>query len=301
MESYEYLGELKLPNNKSLPCINGWRISIKSLLLLWSDLRSSQTFEYLLTNRLNQDCLENLFSIIRGKGGKRDNPDAREFRSAYRQVVFDQILLPSHGSNCELDRDGIFLSLTNFNMSNDVKITLSGHSVESAFPDIDSVMKMTAPISLPLQNVEAYMAGYLIRKSKISQCSNCKFILEHYEAPNTPLYVFLQEKAYREHGTLVYPKERFVSLVEQWEKIFQTSIDHVIHMNGVLGRLVRYAMATCDQFLACDNDTCKYKLTAMLKLYMKVRLHAALKRLNKEIGKSTSGKRNRKLLKLQHL
>ena len=31
-------------------------------------------FKYLLTSRVNQDCLENLSSIIRRRGGLRDNP-----------------------------------------------------------------------------------------------------------------------------------------------------------------------------------------------------------------------------------
>ena len=60
-ESYDYLTELKLPNNKTLPCINGWQISIRSLMSLWSELHDCHNFEFLLTNRLNQDCLENLF------------------------------------------------------------------------------------------------------------------------------------------------------------------------------------------------------------------------------------------------
>ena len=55
--------------------------------------------------------MENLFSIIRSKGGKRDNPDAREFRAAFRQVAFDQLLIPSKASNCDQDIDSILLSI----------------------------------------------------------------------------------------------------------------------------------------------------------------------------------------------
>lgn len=302
-EAYDYLTELKLPNNKTLPCINGWQISIKSLISLWSDLHDCHSFEFLLTNRLNQDCLENLFSIIRGKGGKRDNPDAREFRAAYRQVVFDQILLPSQGSNCELDKDDILLSLTNITMSTDTRASVSNsqatNPVGNVFIDIDSLMTMKAPVSLPVQNVEAYMAGYLIRRSKIVDCSDCKLIFQEISPPNSGLYTFLHEKAYREHDTLIFPTEPFVYLVEKWETIFKNSVDNVIHMNGILDRLFRYAKNTCLNF-SCSKDTCNYKLQAMLKLYMKVRLHSAIKKLNKTVAKSSS-KRNRKLLKLQHL
>ena len=43
--------------------------------------------KFLLTNRFNQDCLENLFSVLHSKGAQRDNPDSREFRAALRQVI----------------------------------------------------------------------------------------------------------------------------------------------------------------------------------------------------------------------
>ena len=63
-------------------CIVGWQISIISLMALWKDLQNSG-FKYLLTNRLNQDCLENVFSILRSKGRFRDNPDPQQFRAAF--------------------------------------------------------------------------------------------------------------------------------------------------------------------------------------------------------------------------
>ena len=36
---------------------------------LWEYLNTQQNFKFILTKRLTQDCAENLFSIIRGKGG----------------------------------------------------------------------------------------------------------------------------------------------------------------------------------------------------------------------------------------
>ena len=58
------------------------------LLQLWSTLHNDSGFKFLLTSRLNQDCVENLFSVIRAKGAGCDNPDARQFRAAFSQVCF---------------------------------------------------------------------------------------------------------------------------------------------------------------------------------------------------------------------
>ena len=59
-----YLKELHVPDKRQIHCINGWRISINSLMLFWHHLHTQFKFRFLLTNRLNQDCVENLFSII---------------------------------------------------------------------------------------------------------------------------------------------------------------------------------------------------------------------------------------------
>ena len=48
----------------SLPCIAGWRINISALDGIWEMLQLDYGFDFLLTNRLNQNALENLFSII---------------------------------------------------------------------------------------------------------------------------------------------------------------------------------------------------------------------------------------------
>ena len=111
--SLQFMEELTLMSPTVIYCITGWKISINTLLGLWQDLHDNNSFQSLLTNRLNQDCAMNLFSIIRGKGGHRDNPDATEFRAAYRQVVFDQMLMQSVSSNCTAGMDSVLLSLIN--------------------------------------------------------------------------------------------------------------------------------------------------------------------------------------------
>ena len=68
-------------------CLRGWEQTINALLQLWEHLDQKQEgIQFLLTAQLNQDCLENLFSVIRLKGAARDNPDASQFRGAIRQV-----------------------------------------------------------------------------------------------------------------------------------------------------------------------------------------------------------------------
>jgi hypothetical protein len=68
-------------------CLMGWELSINCLLQLWEILHSDHQYSFLLTSRLNQDSVENLFSVIRSKGAGYDNPDSKQFRAAFSQVL----------------------------------------------------------------------------------------------------------------------------------------------------------------------------------------------------------------------
>ena len=62
---------------KLLPCLEGWKMAISCLVGLWKDLHEVHGLNFLLTSRLNQDCLENFFSIMRGKGGRTSRQPGR--------------------------------------------------------------------------------------------------------------------------------------------------------------------------------------------------------------------------------
>ena len=63
--------------------------SIQAVQSLWEELRQ-EGFSYLLTHRLNQDIIENLFSGIRGMGGSDTNPDPVTFCNRIRIVKIQQ-------------------------------------------------------------------------------------------------------------------------------------------------------------------------------------------------------------------
>lgn len=60
---------------------------------------------FLLTNRLNQDPLENMFSIMRQKNGYTKNPSARMFRSCFASICSFSLMKASDECNCEVDED----------------------------------------------------------------------------------------------------------------------------------------------------------------------------------------------------
>lgn len=84
-------------------CIKGWCENISCLQQLWVDLKAKFDYRFLLTYRLTQDCVENLFSVVRSKEGQNVTPNASQFRAAIRSIMIDQMLKPSDDANCDIE------------------------------------------------------------------------------------------------------------------------------------------------------------------------------------------------------
>ena len=83
--------------------VDGFINNINALKLLWLDLTTECNCEYLPTNHLLQDCLENLFSEIRRRCGSNDTPDALQFGAAFKYAIVEKNSDLIDGSNCEQD------------------------------------------------------------------------------------------------------------------------------------------------------------------------------------------------------
>ena len=59
-KSLEWIKRIKTKGKKSPPCLEGWQMSINAVMMLLDKLHSEHEFRFLLTNRLNQDCVGNL-------------------------------------------------------------------------------------------------------------------------------------------------------------------------------------------------------------------------------------------------
>ena len=87
----EFLNKLEVMSSAPQKWIDGIQNSIKSTKMLFKDLvvgvDSPGPFKYILTARLNQDCLENLFSKLRAMGGPNDHPGPVRFMKRLRMML----------------------------------------------------------------------------------------------------------------------------------------------------------------------------------------------------------------------
>jgi len=98
-------------SGKALPRLFGWKSTINSLLQIWRFLQTEKHYQFLLTSCFNQHRVKNLFSVIRGSGGHRDNPDVSEFCVSFMTIAVNKLFVPVSGANCEIDCDNILLDM----------------------------------------------------------------------------------------------------------------------------------------------------------------------------------------------
>ena len=190
-DSYDWLNTIQPGSASTLPCLEGWKLDISALIQLWEELQADHGFEFLLTSRLNQDCLENLFSTIRGRGGQRDNPTSVEFRAAFARSAISSLTTPVKSSNCQPDVDTYLFSAPKCNgtrgktpryIHTHAQANTVHHlacSNQSTHQNCDVPFSKDTFPNLHSANVLTYIAGYMVKRLGPEVCSACRKKLPH--------------------------------------------------------------------------------------------------------------------------
>jgi hypothetical protein len=322
LECREWLQSVESLGRRKLPCLSGWTMAINCLLELWTDLHEHENFQFLLTNRLNQDCVENLFSVIRGKGGQRDNPDPAQFRISFRQVLVDAVMVPSKSSNCQEDVDSFLFTLTRANDNGNQSEGAAAQVVDSPnqtelfeIPDsVKALLTVSVQSSdrnkadtagLQESNILAYIAGYICRKIRPTMCDSCKQrMIGELDQTNRD-HTFLLHKHYVQATEgLIVPSVQLLHVLKSFEKkfVFVEVISHAVHADKVRAKLVLQLNRLKDaEFLKCVGGVkCQTEKFAT-GLFVTMRLHHALKLNNREFIATNKLRRNRKTMKFSHV
>lgn len=309
-ECSSWLSTVTAQSGRRLPCLDGWKHNINSLIGLWNDLKCEHGFTQLLTSRLNQDCLENLFSVIRGKGGQRTNPDSQQFRTAFRQVLVDAIMTSSGTSNCQPDYD-TFLLATLVEAPKQTKpdqshshLTLAPvlagvqtHKVNSTLW-VTTVAGTNTKLAAQYTSVLAYIGGYLCRKVAPKACTPCQTKITGDLDKNNQDHSLIRAKQYE--GTKLYvPSRQFQRVVENLEKVFMECIEKAVHREGGTRDYISNMIKQTNAFRNLECSSCPVA-TITTNLFIMMRLHFYIKLKNRSLKTCAKGKQNRKMLHLTH-
>ena len=310
--SQAWLSTIKSVNGRKLPCLEGWKMAINCLLQLWDHLHQEHGLKFLLTNRLNQDCIENLFSVLRGKGENDDHPDARQFRAAFRQVTVDAIMAPSQLSNCQEDVDQFLLTLGNIEGVPKPPAQPPNPSAEEDVPQADlpwsssstqnssTQNSSTQNLSVSDTNIVAYISGYIVSKRRDKFCPACREQLLCNINDSKPSQLFLSLKQHKAAKKgLFAPSSELQKLLQDLECAYRTVYSKILHMSCVRVRLVRHLMEVAHKgAVKCSCNQCDPK-DIIVGLFANIRLHHSLAEATENLT-SHKSRKNRKLLKFSH-
>ena len=259
--------------NGQLPCLNRWQLTINALIQLWDDLSVNCGVSFLITSRLNQDPLENLFSVIRSKGGHGSNPDPRGFRSAITQTMVDNILLTAESSNCKTDIDTFLFSLENI-ASKGSPAAMRTRMEQYVPTNLRPLLKMppTLPaLSVSEANTMVFISGYVAMKLKKLVCEDCS----------------TQYHPQSDKG-LTTTSMCLTSVLAAAEQYFRQSITSHLVTPAVRYKLVmKMVDVTSSSTLICPRSVCRVQFLA-LTLYTNIRLYYHLKCMKRDMAVQNS-------------
>ncbi|KAE9530052.1 hypothetical protein AGLY_011514 [Aphis glycines] len=147
----------------------GLKITIKSTIDLVEYLLNECGFEYVLSAKTNQDCLEKFFGIIRQVASPNDHPSTPSFLQLYRMLSVYCVIKPPKAGNCTILDD---------NTSPISVVDLKNVIVEDGQWELDDIFEdhdyYQTPQSTVIECVVHFLAGYLTKRLKIStKCEIC--------------------------------------------------------------------------------------------------------------------------------
>ena len=276
-----------------LPFQKGWICTISSLQSLLQELIGGGTFTFLATRRLNQDAVENLFSVIRrNKGGFNNHPNAIHCMSMLGMLSCNMLMsLKSPGRNCTDDDDAATDSdayLRVIHSHNLLPLNSSSTHIQAQCPLSDpsrpSVQRAAKSSSLSQlwhsaqcsrlsaieEDVVEYILGAGIRRLiKNLSCASCS---NFFSSKTNTRNRFISLKDFTNMSALFQPHKLFLKSFGRFETLFRKTIFKLSTGQTVLAKLRNMCLKLGDfSFLpSCHRS---YTSNFLVSYFLRTRLH----------------------------
>lgn len=277
------------------PYINGYISNINALKLIWDDLHKNYGFEFLCTNNLDQDKLENLFSDVRRNLGSNDSPDVGQFGAAFKYSIIETNINDRSGTNCEADDSTPLLEdedinvLINAFVPEEVKHTYEFTPLDTATP---------LEISAKVLNGLVYTLGSAARKFPHKKCLKNLKSEDHNRLIDDDAYSFLAMKNSASGRDLMIPNNKLYEIGILCYAAYEQKFRKFLYQNkaGVKTRLKAYL-----DYSMFDDGLCEKCFERLVDAIFNTMFNGFLKQirtLNSKTKFLKKFKRNRKAFKL---
>ncbi|GBN12744.1 DNA transposase THAP9, partial [Araneus ventricosus] len=214
----------------------GFLICIESVKGLYKSLiePDESALSFLMTYKFSQDHLETFFSMIRSHGGYNNNPSAKQFKAAYKQLLVRHEIASSENANCiSLSKINILSVgsqgksknnfVQNINHDNDRRLSddlqIIDNSEAATSDHAYSKIPSSKILSEYVEDVVAYISGFVQRKLiSAIKCEECSDALIYDENSAENSYRLINRK---NKGGLIKPSKDVYQLCKIGEKSFR--------------------------------------------------------------------------------
>lgn len=287
----QWVAQWKFGSSKEPPTVQVWQITIHPVLALWEEVHKNLGFECLLTRRLNQDPLENMFGECRRQHGCNETPDAFQIVAGLKYTLAGRLLKLHNQGNCEADEAYLLAELRRMPLSSVTSVSVvtePAHNSETHAAE-ESEHKMhneQEPENLVEANAQYAFAGSLVRsflqESTCTLCPNLVKAAEQGLQSALDVFSFL-------HGQSCPPSDVHFKYNQLLEYHFQHIIDLVLHKRNVK-KLLLDELHQQEEGPFCSSQ-CKLSFFSMFSL-KRLLYHIRLR--NKELAQDVCAKSSAK-------
>lgn len=281
--------------------INGWLISISGLILLWDTINSNKTKNYVLyTNRINQDCLKNLFCTFRQQTSNNTYPTPIQFIHGFKKLFCLNYFKHSNNVNYIKDLDTILTQISTTSIENINTLFPNKTTFNMKKPNLQVSTVDYQTLSLPDQNYFSYICGYLMNKCLSRH--TCDICLKYARTQNNlePSFLLSYYKSYsnKKNSTIENPTmlhNDFYNYIFEMETLFIKLFPTLSVEIGV-GEKIKFQINN----IPFNHPCILFESQYLINLFVRFRIYTAIKFLNRHMVSEKKIK-NRKLCILEHL
>jgi hypothetical protein len=249
------------------PWQKGIMLASKVVLLLHQDLVVNGNYKCLVTRRLTQDALENLFSQIRGIGDS--HPSVVQFRQHLKLITLSQITDVPKCSSYDIDNMPNLIAFIRSHKSKPNVDYWEKHKIQLPFIDVDN------PSSLEEKGLY-YIAGWVAFKLSfiVKECTTC---LVHLcsDSPSLPQSSLTSTLSY---GGLKHPSNELFELIQHAERFFRS---HDVSNRSTEDITQAMIADTSSQLSQCKEHRL---LDMAVRKFYKLRVHIRARFLTEQVN-----------------
>ena len=290
-------------------------LSSKSLIGLFNMVKINFGINYILTQRLNQDCLEHFFGCMRQMNGPYDHPNAVEFKYRMRTLLLGKnvkIMSEKTNTNEKFNNQDM---LTNIS-ANEIKkkqakerelaleVCLTSLLFKDLESDCENDMRFSAQDDMSIDDVNMektvstvieeealrYIGGYIVKKFSIKYPH-----LGNQETCDTSDRSWIEFKS---RGNLHFPSKEFFLQLTKLREVFNSIHGQSLRVGKNCFKTLENELEKAARELGMEIPEDVLKFFAKISVFFRIRhLNNAI-RINKKLKNKSDRGQERKKIKL---